>query len=200
MTGNIIDISHWEDPIDFGKVADAGIIAVIAKATQGATEVDGAYARFKANAAPHAFLWGSYHFGTSDDVTTQVDHYIKTASPAATELVCLDFEPNPVGPAMSLDQARDFVELFEQRTGRYPVLYGGRWLKDSLAGKADDTLSKCPLWIAQYGPKVVLPPGWNSYVLWQYTESERGIPGVNSTDRDQFDGSDLDLRKQWPFS
>jgi GH25 family lysozyme M1 (1,4-beta-N-acetylmuramidase) len=36
MTKNIIDVSHWEDPIDFKKVADSGIIAVVAKATQGA--------------------------------------------------------------------------------------------------------------------------------------------------------------------
>ncbi len=200
MTDNIIDVSRWEQPIDFGKVAGSGIIAVVAKATQGAAGVDEAYVTFKDEAAAHNFLWGSYHFGTHDDVASQVDHYIMTARPDENELVCLDFEPNPYGSAMSLDQAREFVELFEQMIGRYPVLYGGNRLKEALGGKPDAVLSKCPLWIAQYGHKVVLPPGWDAYALWQFTESQRGIAGVNSTDRDRFDGSDEELRKQWPFS
>ena len=81
MTDNIIDVSRWEQPIDFGKVAASGIIAVVAKATQGAAGVDEAYGKFKAEAAPCNFLWGSYHFGTSDEVTSQVDHYIRTVHP-----------------------------------------------------------------------------------------------------------------------
>ena len=32
MIKSVIDISHWEDPIDFKKVAADGIVAVIAKA------------------------------------------------------------------------------------------------------------------------------------------------------------------------
>jgi glycosyl hydrolase family 25 len=47
MIRTIIDISHWEDPIDFKKVAAAGIVAVIAKATQGAARIDSAYAKFR---------------------------------------------------------------------------------------------------------------------------------------------------------
>ncbi len=200
MTDNIIDVSRWEQPIDFAKVAGSGIIAVVAKATQGATGVDEAYAKFKAAAAAHDLLWGSYHFGSSEDVSLQVDHYIRTVRPDAMELVCLDFEPTPHGSAMSLRQAREFVWLFHHRTGRYPVIYGGVRLKQALGGKKDDILSLCPLWIAQYGHKVVLPPGWEAYVLWQFTESQRGIHGVNSTDRDRFDGSDDELRQEWPFS
>ena len=173
---------------------------MVAKATQGATGVDEAYGKFKAEAAPYNFLWGSYHFGTSDDVASQVDHYISMVRPDHKELVCLDFGPSPYGSAMSLDQAREFVELFEQRTGRRPVLFGGNRLKEALGGNKDDVVSKCQLWIWQHGHKVVLPLGWESYVLWQFTESQRGIAGVNSTDRDRFDGSDDDLRTCWPFS
>ena len=199
MSDNIIDVSHWEDPIDFKKVSGAGIVAVIAKATQGAAGIDPTYAKNKTNAAPYGFLWGSYHFGTGDDVTLQVDHYLKVVQPQANEFVCLDFEPNPHGPTMSLSQAREFVSLFEHLTGRYPALYGGYWLKEGLGGKRDDILSNCPLWLAQYGPKAILPPGWESYALWQFTENEQGIPGVGKTDRNRFDGTDAELRKQWPF-
>ena len=200
MTDNVIDISHWEDPVDFAKVSGAGISAIIAKASQGAAGVDATYTKNKAKAAPYNFLWGSYHFGTGDDVSVQVDHYLKVAQPRPDEFVCLDFEPNPHGPTMTLSQAREFVGLFEHVTNRYPVLYGGHWLKENLGGKKDDILSKCPLWLAQYGPKAVLPPGWKSYALWQFTDNEQTIPGVNKTDRDRFDGTAAALKKQWPFT
>lgn len=200
MTDNVIDVSHWEDPIDFANVAGDGIIAIIAKATQGAGGVDPTYAKNKANASPHALLWGSYHFGTGDDVSLQVKHYLAVTNPRATELVCLDFEPNPHGPTMTLNQAREFVGLFQHLTGRVPVLYGGHWLKECLDGKPDDLLAQCPLWIAQYGPTAILPPGWNSYTLWQFTEAAQGISGIGKTDRDRFNGSDAELRHRWPFT
>ena len=120
MTRRIIDVSHYEDVIDFEKVAGDGIVAIIAKASEGATWVDPAYAKFKRAAgkiqlplpvrhspAPagrrrinpstsqllnsSTFLWGSYHFGTGADVATQVDHYLATVKPETNELVCLDF-------------------------------------------------------------------------------------------------------------
>ena len=176
ITRSVIDVSHWEDPIDFKKVAADGIVAVIAKATQGAGGIDATYAGYKKTAAPYNFLWGSYHFGTGSEVDVQVGHYLRTTEPKDFELVCLDFETNPHGPTMTLDQARDFVVLFHDRTGRYPVLYGGYWLKESLDGRVDDILTKCPLWLAQYGPKPVLPVGWKKYTLWQYTDGHEGSP------------------------
>jgi GH25 family lysozyme M1 (1,4-beta-N-acetylmuramidase) len=205
MTNNIIDVSHWEAPIDFKKVADSGIIAVVAKATQGAAGVDDTYAKYKKAAASYDLKWGSFHFGTGSEVDVQVDHYLKTVDPEDDELVSLDFEPNPHGPTMTLNQGREFVTLFEHLTGRYPVLYGGHWLKESLSGKKDDLLAKCPLWLAQYGPKAVLPPGWKAYTLWQYTDGKDGpephtVAGIGKCDRSQFDGSEADLKKQWPFT
>src|ERR1700726_5336003 len=174
MTRSVIDISHWEDPIDFAKVAADGIVAVIAKATQGAAGADPAYAKFKKTAAPYKFRWGSYHFGTGGEVSVQVEHYLSVVKPSDRELVCLDFEPNPNGPTMTLNQARDFVSLVHAKLGRYPVLYGGILLKESLNGKPDDLLSKCPLWLSQYGPKPVLPVCWKKYTLWQYTDGQEG--------------------------
>ena len=205
MTRNIIDVSHWEDPIDFKAVAADGIVAVIAKATQGATGVDSAYAKFKKAAAPYKFLWGSYHFGTGSEVDVQVEHYLNTVKPADRELVCLDLEPNPNGPTMTLNQAREFVALFQHLTGRYPLLYGGYWLKENLNGKPDDLLVRCPLWLSQYGPKAVLPAGWKKYVLWQYTDSHEGPPphtvsGIGPCDRNQFNGTEAQLGKRWPFT
>ena len=217
MIRRIIDISHHEQPIDFVKVAADGIVAIIAKATQGATWVDPAYAKFKRAAArtrlPSSlntqlstlnFLWGSYHFGTGADAKAQVNHYLSTVKPTDNELICLDFEENPTGSSMTLRQARQFVSLVEQGIGRYPVLYGGVWLKEHLNGGDDSLLSRCPLWISQYSSKPILPPGWNKYLLWQYTDGESGpqphrVSGIGPCDRNQFAGTVTQLRKSWPF-
>jgi len=199
MTDNIIDVSHWNEPVDVRKVAAAGIVAVIAKATQGTAYADPAYASFRRKVAAQGLLWGSYHFGTGDDVAAQVDHYLDIASPGDDDLACLDFEPDPHGASMTLSQARDFAGIFRQRTGRYPVLYGGYWLKQQLGTHADALLAQCPLWLAQYGPAAVLPPGWTAYTLWQFTDRAQGIPGVRKVDRDRFTGSDAVLRRRWPF-
>jgi lysozyme len=204
MTRRIIDVSHYEDVIDFEKVAGDGIVAIIAKASEGATWVDPAYAKFKDAAEKYQFLWGSYHFGSTADVEAQVDHYLATVQPGETELICLDFEENQTGPSMTLTGARDFVTVMKQRVGRYPVLYGGGWLKQQLNGKADDVLRRCPLWLSQYSSKPVLPPGWRKYVLWQYTDGESGpephaVNGIGPCDRNHYNGSVAQLRKAWPF-
>jgi lysozyme len=145
-------------------------------------------------AARYKFLWGSYHFGTGSEVDSQVERYLSVVKPTDRELVCLDFEPNPNGTTMTLNQARKFVSLIRERLGRYPVLYGGYWLKEKLNGKPDDLLSKCPLWLAQYGPKPVLPSGWKKYTLWQYTDGHDGpephtVAGIGPCDRNQFNGT-----------
>jgi lysozyme len=200
---SIIDISHWEGQIDFAKVAAAGIVAVIAKATQGSTAVDEKYAVYKNGASGFNFLWGSYHFGTGSEASTQVDHYLTTAQPGRRELVCLDFERNPNRSTMSLEQAREFVSLVHDRLGRWPVLYAGSWLKENLK-TADEVLSQCPLWLAQYGRDAVLPLGWKKFTLWQYTDGRTGpgprvVPGIGPCDRNQFNGTAAALRRQWPF-
>jgi lysozyme len=205
MIRRIIDVSHHEDPIDFKKVADDGIVAIIAKATQGTSWVDPVYIKFKLAAAKYKFLWGSYHFGTGADVKAQVDHFLVSTRPKSTELICLDFEQNPAGSSMILEQARDFVSLVEQRTGRYPVLYAGAWLKHELGGRADAVLSKCPLWIAHYSTTPVLPPGWKNYALWQYTDGKSGpephyVNGIGPCDRTQYNGTIAQLRRRWPFA
>ncbi len=99
----------------------------------------------------------------------------------------------------------EFVNLLEEEIGRYPVLYGGAWLKEQLNSRTDDLLSKCLLWISQYGAKPVLPVGWKKYVLWQYTDGHGGpephmVAGIGPCDRNQFNGTITQLRRVWPFS
>ena len=126
------------------------------------------------------------------------------AQPDASTLVALDFEANVASPdkSMSLAQAKQFLKKIEAKLGRKAVLYGGQFLKEKLAGGSDPYLAQHRLWWAQYNTTAVLPPNWQSYWLWQYTDGHHGpqphvVPGLGTPDCDTFDGSDDQLRASW---
>ena len=117
-------------------------------------------------------------------------------------LLVLDFEPNPSGPSMSLEEARAFnTHVFEQ-TGRWPGLYAGHYLKELLGTRSDPVLGNSWIWVAQYGPTVVVPPNWSTWTMWQYTDGGAGpephkVNGIGRCDRDKFNGSEAQLRRLW---
>jgi lysozyme len=203
MLDVVIDISHHNGlNLDFKAAAGSGIRGVIHKATQGLAGQDPRFADNKKAILAAKLLFGSYHFGDGSDGGAQAIHYLSVAKPAANELMALDFESNPGGPSMTLEEGRAFVTTTFNATGKWPVLYGGHTLKELLAtGHVDPVLTNCPLWLAQYGPTAVLPLGWSSLSLWQYTDgSQPGsqpVPGIGHCDRSRFNGNDADLLAFW---
>ncbi len=200
-TNVVIDLSHNNPHVDFTALKNAGILGVFHKATQGLTFVDPAYAPRRQPAMDAGLKWGTYHFGTGADGVAQANFFLATAQPAAGDLLVLDFESNPAGLTMTLNEAKAFVTQIQTETGVWPGLYGGSYLKEQLNGTPDPVLSNCWLWLAQYGPKAVLPPGWDEWTFWQYTDGHVGNPppldGVGACDRDIFQGSTDDLANFW---
>jgi lysozyme len=197
MVPLVVDLSHHNEVEDWGKVYASGIRGVIHKATQGSTFVDAQYASRKTTAKAAGLLWGAYHFGDNSDVTAQVANFLSAAGDLSDTLLVLDFEPNNSN-TMSFDQARQFLQLVYDKTGQRPTIYSGNLLKEGLGKKADPFFSAHRLWICEYGPKAVLPPGFTSYWLWQYTGDGIGNPphavyGVKGTgiDLNVFGGTDL---------
>lgn len=203
MFDGVIDVSHHNGlAIDFAKAMQSGIAGVVHKATQGTGFVDPNYAANRRKALDANLLFGSYHFGTGEDGGEQAFFYLETVGPQVGELLTLDFEGNNGGPSMTLEEARAFVTVIHDRIGKWPLLYAGHFLKDLLAGQPDAVLSHCPLWIAQYGPMPVLPVGFKSWSLWQWTDGSVGVnpvavPGVGHCDRDRYCGDGKDLPTFW---
>lgn len=198
----VIDLSHHNNAVDFARVRAAGIVGVIHKATQGAKYVDPTYEERRVAALAEGLLWGAYHFGTGGDGERQADHFLDTVAPAATDLLVLDYEDNPQGTTMSLDQARAFVRRVANVAGRFPGLYSGATIKRELGTAKDATLQQCWFWVSQYGPKATVPPCWKTWTMWQYTDGGIGpkpheVDGVGRCDRNTFNGSSKNLRKLW---
>jgi len=186
----VLDISHHNTVKSFAEVRMSGIQGIIHKASQGATMGDKTYAKRRKDAAAVGLLWGCYHFADSSTVKTQVSNFLRNADPDENTLLCLDWEPNGKR-TMSVDQAKEFLQLVYEKTGQRPVLYSGNLIKEQVK-KPDDFLCLHRLWIAQYGPKVILPKGWDTYWLWQFTEKFNEAQGVTGlVDANYFGGSDL---------
>lgn len=199
----VFDMSHnnGSSP-DFAKVKAAGLFGVFHKATQGSDFIDNMYNSSREGVASQGLHWGAYHFGDGSDVDAQVTHFLTIAKPDGNTLLVLDFEENPSGPTMTLDQARQFVQSVKDKTGKYPGLYGGSLLSQLLNGNQDTVLSQCWLWIARYGQLTSLPPGWSKWTFWQYTDGQVGpdteeVPGIGHSDRDLFNGTDSNLAGFW---
>jgi lysozyme len=198
----VIYLSHYNRDPDLAAAKQDGIVGLIHKATQGADETDPTYAQSRAQARAAGLMWGAYHFATGDDPQAQASHFLSVAAADPGTLLALDFEHNPVGSSMSLDQARVFVTAVAQATGRYPGLYGGSYLRELLGGSADPVLAQCWFWLAEYGPEPHVPAGWPTWTLWQYTDGAYGpqpyeVAGVGRCDRDMFNCDEAQLQALW---
>lgn len=204
MINSIVDLSHHNGQADFTRAKADGIVGVIHKATQGETNRDETYSNRKKRALTAGLMWGAYHFGTGKDVKKQANNFLDYVNPSDKDLLVLDFEPNPSGTTMNLDQAKEFIQIIQNRTGRYPGLYGGSLIKAALRNNEDELLKNCWLWISHFtkNDKPVIPKNWKIWTMWQYTDGEIGglpreVDGIGRCDRNRFNGEIEGLKSLW---
>ncbi len=204
MTSNcVIDLSHHNGTrLRFDKARADGVLGVIQKATQGEAYVDATFKRNKAASLDAGLLFGAYHFGTGSNGVSQAQHFLDTVKPDASTILVLDFEDNPTGSSMTLEEARAFVTHIWSQVGRWPVFYSGHTIKRALGTAADPVLKNCSFWLAQYGPTPVVPPCWDTWTLWQYTDGGVGpmphsVDGIGNCDREYFNGTPAELKGWW---
>jgi lysozyme len=201
LSNVIVDVSHHNGRINFESLKAGGIRGVIQKATQGQTGTDPTYETNKSAALDADLLWGAYHFGTGSDGLRQAQHFLDVVGDPNKTVLVLDFEPNPTGPSMTLVEAHSFVTHIKEKIGRFPGFYSGHFIKELLGTTHDPVLSQCWFWLAQYGPTPVVPPNWNNFTLWQYTDGAFGpdphqVAG-HRFDRDIFNGTQAQLETFW---
>jgi lysozyme len=192
-----IDLSHHNTiPESLEPAYQAGILGCIHKCTEGTSYVDSKVDSRGYLATKAGMMWGLYHFVRPGSMVEQVDFFLSTAeevSDIEETLFALDWEDT----AVSLESAVAFMTRLEGISGRSPVLYSGHVLKEALNGKPDPRLSRYRLWLAQYGSSPTLPPGWDRYWGWQYTD-QGSVPGITPpTDLNAFDGTAEELLAGW---
>jgi lysozyme len=202
-SNSVIDLSHHNGGrLNFAKAKADGIVGVIQKATQGEAYVDPTFSRNKAAVLEAELLFGAYHFGTGSNGISQAEHFLDAVQPDEKTVVVLDFEDNPTGSTMTLEEARAFVTHIHDKLGRWPGFYSGHTIKRALGTSVDPVLKNCWFWLAQYSSTAVVPHCWNKWTMWQYTDGGSGpephkVDGIGACDREYFNGTVAQLRTFW---
>jgi GH25 family lysozyme M1 (1,4-beta-N-acetylmuramidase) len=204
------------NPVDFGRLKAANYngvscAAVILKCSQGATYADPAYAQRVGLARNAGLLVAPYAFNSGEPVAAQVNEFLTHAHLDDQMGGWLDFEDNRASE-MSLDQALEFMDRFDQATGRSCGMYAGNRIKETIVHATDaqrDFLAAHAFWGCQYGPQFVMkdanghPLPWDVPFLWQFTGDGNGpqphtLDGLqNNADLSIFRGSAEQLAAAW---
>jgi lysozyme len=197
----VVDISHWQSPVDFTQAKSAGIVAVILKATQGSDWVDITFAQRFAAAAASGLLVGAYHFLDDTTPALQIENFLSVAD--GCDLLALDAERNAIGGTVTVAQTAEAAARLQMATGSMPLIYINRYGPDQRGtGLPNNVLSRCPLWLPAYNSRPVCPPGWSRWAMWQHTDGNVGsdvvpVPGIGRCDRSRFAGTVGDLVTWW---
>jgi lysozyme len=197
-----IDVSHYQNPVDWAAVAQSGIRYCFIKATEGAATLDKQFASHWAGAGAAGLIRGAYHFLRPKlPAAEQADFFLSTASqiqsgdlPPVLDLEVPDDWANiPVADRTPL--ALTWLQAVEEQLGVTPIVYLNRSfvtgvLKDAAA------LARYPIWLAHYTPAQTptIPNPWKVWTFWQYSQSGK-TPGIaGAVDQDRFNGTIEDLR------
>lgn len=187
----LLDLSHWNVVESFAKVAESGIMAVIHKASQGIVS-DPQYHPRVLPARGAGLLWGAYHFGVASvDPIKQADFFLSVAG--SPKVLCLDWEWNKAD-TMTAEQAVQFVECINEKTGHLPMIYtSAAFVTELMMPEAEPILRNCDLWLTGFTREPKLPHVWPRWTIWQYGIAP--CPGIQGkVDRDTFEGSAEELK------
>ncbi len=200
-----IDVSHHNGPVDWDEVARAGIAFAYSKATEGAAYSDPRFSSNWKGMRDSGLLRGAYHFfRPAHSVERQAERFLaRIGDPAPGDLPpMLDLEETSarsdewagIERARRTPLALEWLERVERALGRGPIVYTrAGFIRDTLGQPG--ALAGYPVWLAQYTTRraPIVPAGWDTWTLWQYTDRGR-VPGITANvDLDRFNGSRADL-------
>ena len=198
-----VDVSHWQDEIDWPQVAAAGYRFAIAKATEGRTYVDPMYAANKAGARAAGLRFTAYHFARPDserdDAIREADHCVEVARLGPGDLIpVLDLErTGDLSEPELVDWILTWLGRVTERLGVRPMVYTSPY---GWASRTGDTTAVADagytvLWVAHWGvASPTLPANdWSGHgwTFWQYTDCG-SVPGIQGcVDLDWYAATDF---------
>jgi GH25 family lysozyme M1 (1,4-beta-N-acetylmuramidase) len=199
-----IDVSHWQNTIDWPQVAAAGKRFAFMKASEGTTLADSTYATNRAQAKAVGLYVGAYHFARPDrtpgDAVAEADYFLAMSQLEAGDLVpVLDLEDaGGLAPVELQEWVKAYLGRIYERTGAHGMIYASPTFWRNAMG--DSTWFAANgygmIWVAHWttalGPTVPAQNwGGNGWTFWQYTSSG-SVPGISGrVDLDRFNGLDL---------
>lgn len=182
-----IDISSHNEYINFQKVKDDGVKAIIIKATEGVDYVDSRMEQYYNGAKSQGIQLGFYHFMSerTDPSQQAIDFYNAIRDKEYQITPVLDIENNSYNRSSYevTNRCLEFLQKFKELSGEDCTIYtGGYFGLDTL----DYRIKTYKAWIAHYGVSSPMPTGFFNVVAHQYSESGN-VNGINGlVDMDNF--------------
>ncbi|MEP6863085.1 MAG: GH25 family lysozyme [Deltaproteobacteria bacterium] len=195
-----VDISYYDDSVDWNAAHAAGIDFAFIRVTDGTQYQDPRFAAYWQGAKAAGVLRGAYQFfRPAEDPIAQADLFLSLAPYEVGDLPpVLDVEVNGGLTQPQVAAAvHTWVDHVTAAIGRVPIVYAGLYSWPDLTGSAD--LTSSPLWIAQYTTAACpnIPSPWTKWLFWQHSDTGK-VDGVVSSqlDLDLFNGT-LDELQQF---
>lgn len=193
-----IDVSHWQNEIDWRAVARDNCRFAFIKATEGATYQDPRFAANRAAATEAGIAVGAYHYlrqtSTIPDQLANFTNIVHTLRPGDLP-PALDVEDpkqwSGVAAAELTELVLSWLRGAHRTFGIRPLIYLSPAFAESLLTPTTAELANFPLWIAHWkADQPRIPKPWQSWTFWQHssTGSINGIHG--KVDLDWFTGDD----------
>lgn len=197
-TLNGIDVSEYDDAVDWTTAKGSGISFAFIRVSDGLAFPDSKFDTYWPAARAAGVVRGPYQFFEPDvDPIQQADTLLAKAALEPGDLPpVLDIETaDGLSTAEVMASVHAWIEEVTNAIGRPPIVYAGLYSWPSITGGADVTTS--PLWIPQYTTAACpdIPDPWTSWLFWQHSDTGV-IAGVTSSqlDLDVFSGSAADLQ------
>jgi lysozyme len=186
-----IDVSYYQEAIDWPRVRRAGIQFAFIRLSDGATLLDPRFATNWAEARRAGVLRGAYqYFRPDQSATAQADLMIAAMRRRdrmdLPPVIDIEIDAGLSATELAL-RAQVWVERVRAQLGVEPIVYTG---SDLWRNGGAEPLAPQPLWLAHYTQGCpTLPPPWTRWLFWQHTD--RGaVPGIEGpVDLDLFAGS-----------
>jgi lysozyme len=186
-----IDVSHYQDTINWNAVRGAGIKFAVIRSTHGTEQLDTQFRSNWQHAKEQGILRGAYqYFRPGQNPETQADLFLQRFAGDYGELpMVIDVEADDGLSAKAIKlRVQRWIARVMAATGRQPMIYTAYYFWRDSVGAA--SFPNAPLWVANYGvscPRV--PPPWQRWTFWQRSESGQvaGIKGP--VDLDRFNGN-----------
>lgn len=178
-----IDVSHFQEDVDWKKVKEVGIHFCYAKATQGSTYKDPKFLENKLNTLKANLFHGAYHFYVAEnDPKKQAHNFLSTlkiTQKNKTLLPMLDLEQGGIKSKITdIENFQKDILIWlievENKLGVKPIIYTNNPFANTYL--RNPKFSKYKLWLAEYGvkkPKIPITWKTQGWSIWQ--RSEKGL-------------------------
>ncbi len=199
MAVEFIDVSNYQEYIDWAAVAGSGKRGTFIKATEGTVFRDHFFPDNWTQAADNQLWRGAYHFArpgrgpSGADEANYFCDYVLEQPQLQGDMYVIDLEEGPPGADLGA-YLLDWLQTVEGQTGIKPLIYSTGYMLQHWKCNTP-ALADYGLWLAapdasDFPPP---PPLWPVTAFWQYSWHGQ-VPGVQGDcDLDRFNGDEAQL-------